>query len=52
MFMAGASGLMIGNYLTTRGRAVEDDLQMLEDLKLEARGETQQRRAVANAGMT
>ncbi len=44
IFMAGASGVMIGNYLTTQGRQVEDDLQMLRDLKVEFRGDTQQRR--------
>jgi len=44
IFMAGASGVMIGDYLTTKGRQVEDDLRMLRDLKLTARGDTQQRR--------
>lgn len=44
IFMAGASGVMIGDYLTTRGRRVEDDLQMLRDLNLSAREDTQQRR--------
>jgi biotin synthase len=34
MFRAGASGTMLGNYLTTRGRAAGDDLQMLADLGL------------------
>jgi biotin synthase len=34
MFMAGASGTMIGNYLTTAGRAPEQDRQMLRDLEL------------------
>lgn len=34
MFMAGASGTMIGNYLTTTGRAPEQDWQMLQDLEL------------------
>ena len=34
MFLAGASGTMIGNYLTTSGRAPEHDLQMLHDLGL------------------
>ncbi len=47
IFMAGASGVMIGNYLTTQGRQVDDDLKMLDDLKLSIRGDTQQRRAVA-----
>ena len=36
MFMAGASGAMIGNYLTTSGRPPEEDRQMLKDLDLEA----------------
>ena len=45
IFFAGASGVMIGNYLTTPGRAVEDDLQMLRDLNLRVRGDTQRRRA-------
>ncbi len=45
IFMAGASGVMIGDYLTTKGRRVEDDLRMLYDLKLNARGDTQKRRA-------
>jgi len=44
IFMAGASGVMIGNYLTTKGRQVEDDLKMLADLKLSPREDTQQRR--------
>jgi biotin synthase len=47
IFMAGASGIMIGDYLTTKGRKVEDDLQMLRDLGVTARGDTQQRRAAA-----
>lgn len=44
IFMAGASGIMIGDYLTTKGRRVEDDLKMLDDLGLTFRGDTQQRR--------
>ena len=36
IFMAGASGAMVGNYLTTAGRPVEQDWQMLRDLELEA----------------
>jgi len=44
IFMAGASGVMIGDYLTTAGRQVSDDIRMLKDLKLQARGDTQQRR--------
>jgi biotin synthase len=35
VFMAGASALMVGNYLTTLNRPVEHDLQMLKDLGLE-----------------
>ncbi|WP_243371322.1 biotin synthase BioB [Geotalea sp. SG265] len=34
IFFAGASGTMIGNYLTTTGRAAEEDWQMLKDLNL------------------
>jgi len=34
MFFAGASATMAGNYLTTKGRAAEDDLRMIEDLGL------------------
>ncbi len=45
IFMAGASGVMIGNYLTTKGREVEDDLQMFKALKLEIRDGTQKKRA-------
>lgn len=45
IFFAGASGVMIGDYLTTAGRAVEADLQMFRDLGLEVRGDTFERRA-------
>lgn len=38
MFFAGASGTMIGNYLTTTGRNTETDWQMLRDLELETVG--------------
>lgn len=38
IFFAGASGTMIGNYLTTTGRNTEDDWQMLKDLQLETEG--------------
>ena len=38
MFLAGASGAMIGNYLTTTGRPPEQDWQMLRDLELEVAG--------------
>jgi biotin synthase len=35
IFLAGASALMVGNYLTTLNRPVEQDLQMLKDLGLD-----------------
>jgi len=35
IFMAGASAMMIGNYLTTLNQPVEKDLQMLKDLGLD-----------------
>jgi biotin synthase len=31
-FLAGANGLILGNYLTTLGRNAEDDLAMIRDL--------------------
>ena len=34
IFMAGASGMMVGNYLTMRGRDLQTDLQMIEDAGL------------------
>ncbi len=34
IFMAGASGVMVGNYLTTSGRNLEDDLQMFRDAEV------------------
>ena len=34
VFPAGANMILIGNYLTTKGRKAEDDLQMLDDLGL------------------
>ncbi len=49
IFMAGASGVMIGDYLTTKGRSVQDDIKMIQDLKLDVRGDTQQRRQTAEA---
>ena len=36
IFYAGCTSILSGNYLTTAGRAVEDDMQMLRDLGLEA----------------
>ena len=35
VFMAGASAVMVGNYLTTLNQPVEKDLQMLKDLGLD-----------------
>jgi biotin synthase len=35
MFYAGATSCLVGNYLTTLGRYVEDDIQMIKDLGLE-----------------
>lgn len=35
MFYAGATSILSGNYLTTTGRPVREDLQMLRDLGLE-----------------
>ena len=34
MFYAGATSLLSGNYLTTAGRAVTEDMQMIKDLGL------------------
>lgn len=51
IFFAGASGVMIGDYLTTKGRQVSDDIKMLDDLKVRARGDTQQRRAAADTNL-
>jgi biotin synthase len=36
IFYAGATSILSGDYLTTAGRAVEEDLQMIKDLGLEA----------------
>jgi biotin synthase len=35
IFWAGANGIMIGNYLTTKGRDLQADLQMIADLGME-----------------
>ncbi len=34
VFFAGANGLMVGNYLTTRGRSIEMDMEMIAQLGL------------------
>ncbi len=39
IFYAGCTSILSGNYLTTAGRAVEEDMQMLYDLGLEPIGE-------------
>jgi len=31
MFLAGANGMILGNYLTTKGRSIQDDLDMIKD---------------------
>jgi biotin synthase len=36
IFYAGATAILSGNYLTTAGRVVEDDIRMIKDLGLEA----------------
>jgi biotin synthase len=38
IFLAGASALMVGNYLTTGNRSVAEDLQMIRDLGFEVEG--------------
>ena len=38
IFYAGCTSIISGNYLTTAGRAVEEDIQMIEDLGLEVDG--------------
>jgi biotin synthase len=35
IFFAGASGVMVGNYLTLQGRNLPDDLQMIQDAELQ-----------------
>ena len=48
IFMAGASALMVGNYLTTLNQPVEKDLQMMRDLR--ARPELGQTRLQRSGG--
>lgn len=38
MFLAGADGAMVGNYLTTYGRPPAEDLKMVQDLGLQVAG--------------
>ena len=54
IFMAGASALMVGNYLTTLNQPVEKDLQMIKDLGLdpnwEDHGFADQKKSPAETG--
>ncbi len=34
MFLAGANGMILGDYLTTKGKNIKDDLEMIKDLGL------------------
>ena len=43
VFMAGANGTMVGNYLTTSGQKPRETLQMIRDLGLELVGEFNER---------
>ena len=56
IFMAGASALMVGNYLTTLNQPVEKDLQMLKDLGLDPNWDnhdfTDQEASVCGCGET
>ncbi len=38
IFFAGANGLMIGDYLTTKGRSIEDDIRMIKELGMRIEG--------------
>ena len=42
IYFAGASAVMVGNYLTTVNQPVEKDLQLIHDLGLEPAGSTYQ----------
>ncbi|MDI6785712.1 MAG: biotin synthase BioB [bacterium] len=35
LFYVGGNGMIVGDYLTTKGRSIKDDLQMIKDLELE-----------------
>jgi biotin synthase len=39
IFTAGANGVMVGNYLTTKGRSIDADLEMIAGMGLEREGE-------------
>jgi len=49
MFAAGADGCIVGHYLTTAGRAAEDDLRMIADLGLRLDTPSGGRRGAAGA---
>ncbi|MEI7590070.1 MAG: biotin synthase BioB [Deltaproteobacteria bacterium] len=36
VFIAGANGLMVGNYLTTKGRNIKTDIEMVKDMGFES----------------
>ena len=38
VFLAGANGILMGDYLTTSGRNFEDDLRMIKDLGMRLHG--------------
>lgn len=40
IFLAGANGFIVGNYLTTGGRSADLDIQMVHDMGLEVQPET------------
>lgn len=50
IFMAGASAMMVGNYLTTLNQPVEKDLQMIRDLGLDPSWENHEFNDPAGAG--
>lgn len=39
IFFAGANGVMIGDYLTTKGRSIKEDMEMIKDLGLRIEGD-------------
>ena len=45
IFSAGANGVMIGNYLTTKGRDIKEDMEMIEKLGLNLEDGDDQRKA-------
>ncbi len=47
MFYAGANGAMLGNYLTTSGRPLKEDVQMVKDLGMMIAGYKPQEKVIA-----